>query len=143
MKKSIFAGALLGAALTVSPAFAADSASGLPEVDTSVEPCTNFYQYACSAWNKAHPIPSDQSRWGSFAVLSQSNQEILRAALEKVMAEPRPGNQRLADFYGACMDDKTADDKGWAPIKPTLDKVEALHDLKALAKLLADLHSQG
>ena len=143
MKKSIFAGALLSAALAVSPAFAAETSNGLPEVDPSVDPCTNFYQYACSAWTKTHPIPSDQSRWGSFSVLNQNNQEILRAALEKVMAEPKPGSQRLADFYGACMDDTAADKKGWEPVKPTLDKVAALTDLKALAKLLADLHAQG
>jgi endothelin-converting enzyme/putative endopeptidase len=143
MKKKIVAGALFGAVLTLSPVFAADPGSGLPEVDPSVDPCTNFYQYACSAWTKSHPIPSDQSRWGSFSVLNQSNQEILRAALEKVIAEPKPGSQRLADFYGACMDDKAADSKGWAPIKPTLDKVAALSDLKSLAKLLADLHAQG
>jgi len=140
MKKTIFAGAVLGAALSWSPAFAAD---GLPEVDSSIDPCTNFYQYACSAWQHNHPIPPDQSRWGSFSVLAQSNQEILRAALEKVTAEGKPGSQRLADFYGACMDDKAADSKGWEPVKPLLSKVAALSDLKALGVLLADLHSQG
>jgi len=143
MRKTIFAGALLGAALSLSPAFAAETAGGLPEVDASVDPCTNFYQYACSAWQKGHPIPSDQSRWGSFSVLAQNNQEILRAALEKVTAEGKPGSQRLVDFYGACMNDKAVDDKGWAPIKPMLDKVANLSDLKALAALLADLHQEG
>jgi endothelin-converting enzyme/putative endopeptidase len=143
MKKTVLASALISGVFLVSPAFADDNANGLPQVDPSVDPCTNFYAYACNAWDKAHPIPSDQSRWGSFSVLNQSNQEILRAALEKITAHPAPDSQRLADFYGACMDDKTVDAKGWAPIKPVLDKVASLSNLKELGKLLADLHENG
>ena len=143
MKMTLLAGAALAAALLGSPVRAEESAAGLPEVDRSVDPCSNFYEYACHAWNKANPIPSDQSSWGAFSVLDQRNQEILRAALEKLSAEGKPDGQRLADFYGACMDDAAADRKGWEPIKPTLDKIAALSDKQALAKLLADLHSAG
>ena len=143
MKMTILAGAALAAALLGSPLRAEEKATGLPAVDASVDPCSNFYEYACHVWNKANPIPSDQSSWGAFSVLDQRNQEILRAALEKVSSEHKPDGRRLADFYGACMDDAAADRKGWEPIKPTLDKIAALSDKQGLAKLLADLHSAG
>jgi predicted metalloendopeptidase len=95
-------------------------------MDKSVNPCEDFYQYACGSWRKNNPIPSDQSRWGRFNELAEYNRQILHEILEKNSADDAkrtPVQQKIGDFYQSCMDEKTIDEKGSAPLKPELDRV--------------------
>ncbi len=112
----------------------------LDNIDKTVNPCIDFYQYACGNWLKNTEIPADQSRWMSFIQLNNRNQEILRDILEKASAKD-PGrnaiDQKIGDFYGACMDEKAADAKGLDPLKPELERIAEVHDRKTLIQVVA------
>jgi endothelin-converting enzyme/putative endopeptidase len=111
-----------------------------------VGPCQNFYLYACSAWKAANPIPADQSRWGVFNELNERNQVILRDILEKAAtggAGRTPDEQRIGDYYAACMDVNAINRKGIAAIQPELDRINALPDKTAITGEIAHLHRSG
>ncbi len=78
---------------------------------------------------KNNPIPNDQSRWDRFDALAERNREILRDILEEA-ARPDASRdavtQKIGDYYAACMDTKTIDAKGLAPIQSELDRIRAL-----------------
>ena len=95
-------------------------------IDKTLDPCADFYQYACGNWLKTAEIPADQPRWGSFSELHERNLAILRGILEKVSSDA-PGrdaiDQKIGDYYSSCMDEKAADAKGIEPLKPELDRI--------------------
>ena len=141
--------------LTLAPlalgagAFAAEPApqgafdpSGL---DRSVEPCQDFYAFACGGWMKSHPIPPDQSRWGRFNELEEHNKDVLRGLLEKaaLTKSTDPIDRRLGDLYGSCMDEAAAEKKGADPLKDDFAAIEVLKSVADLPALLARLHLQG
>jgi putative endopeptidase len=115
-------------------------------LDRTADPCVDFYQFACGTWIKNNPIPSDQARWGRFSELLERNQMILRTVLEKAQAN-NPGrdavDQKIGDYYDACMDEKAVDAKGLAPLKPTLDSIAAVKDKSELPALIGKLHRVG
>jgi putative endopeptidase len=116
----------------------------LGAMDKTVDPCQDFYQYACGNWRKNNPIPSDQSRWGRFSELLEYNRQILHQILEKASAnDPKrtPVMQKVGDMYQSCMDEATVNAKGAAPIKPELDRIAAISNKDQLIETVAYMHS--
>jgi endothelin-converting enzyme/putative endopeptidase len=123
-----------------APGFSIDN------VDKTLDPCVDFYEYACGNWIKNSEIPADQSRWGSFNELAERNLDIERGILEKAAAggsSRNPIDQRIGDLYSSCMDEKAVNAKGIAPLKPNLDRIAAASDKKALIDELAHLDMIG
>ncbi len=115
-------------------------------LDKAVEPCVDFYKFACQKWLAANPIPSDQPAWGRFNELQERNREVLRNILEKASAnDPQrsPVMQKIGDYYASCMDEKAINQKGLMPLKPELDRIAALKDKAELPDLIGHLQHMG
>jgi len=115
-------------------------------IDKSVDPCVDFYQYACGSWIKHTEIPADRPAWQSFAELDESNLEIERGILEKAEtggASRNAVDQKIGDMYASCMDEKAVNAKGIRPITPELTAIAAAKDKSALIEEIAHLHLAG
>jgi len=122
------------------------SSFDLTAIDKTVDPCEDFYQYACGSWMKNNPIPPDQSSWGRFNELHERNQTILRGILEKQSADNASRslvNQKIGDYYYSCMDEAAIEAKGTAPVKPYINKIDAMKDKSEIPTVLAGLHRAG
>ena len=76
-------------------------------MDRSVDPCTDFYHYACGAWIKKNPIPPDQARWDVYSKLNEDNERFLWGILVEA-SKPSAGRNlvetEIGDYFAACMD---------------------------------------
>ena len=118
----------------------------LDNIDKSIDPCVDFYQYACGNWIKNSEIPADRPAWQSFSELNESNLAIERRILEKAEAGGAARNaidQKIGDLYGSCMDEKAVEAKGIAPIKPELERIAAVKDKGALIEEIGHLRLVG
>jgi putative endopeptidase len=118
----------------------------LDAMDKTVNPCEDFYEYACGNWRKQNPIPPDQARWGRFNELAEYNRQILHQILEKDSAnnpKRNPVQQKIGDMYESCMDEKSVNAKGKAPLKTEMDRIAAVSNKDQLMATVAYLHTVG
>jgi endothelin-converting enzyme/putative endopeptidase len=110
-------------------------------MDTSVDPCTDFFAYSCGSWIKNNPIPPDESGWGISYKLQDDNKQILRQILESASA-PDPARdatmQKIGDYYAACMDESSIEATGDMPFQGALERIAALRSQRDLAGLIAE-----
>jgi putative endopeptidase len=115
-------------------------------LDKSIDPCNDFYAYACSKWLAKNPIPSDRSSWGRFNELQQRGEFIVRDILEKasVDAPGRSANQqKIGDYYASCMDEAAIEKAGTKPLERDFQNIAAMKSKGDLAPEVVRLHGQG
>ncbi|HEY6148694.1 MAG TPA: M13 family metallopeptidase N-terminal domain-containing protein, partial [Thermoanaerobaculia bacterium] len=116
-------------------------------MDPAAAACTDFYQYGNGKWLQANPIPPDRPRWGASDELRQRNQNDLREILEKLAADksaaPGSDERKLGDFYGACMDEAGIEAAGITPVRPELERIDAIRDLPGLRAEIGRLQTMG
>lgn len=115
----------------------------ITQVDRSLDPCTNFYQFTCRKWIARNPIPPDQVSWWLGTKLMLWDQAVVHDILEKASnddAHRNPIQQKIGDYYASCMNETEIDKKGADAIKPELDRIAALQNKNQLPAELAHLH---
>ena len=114
----------------------------LANMDRSVSPCDNFFQFASGSWLKNNPIPAAETRWGAFNELADRNQAIERRILEKAatdrMTKPGTNLQKVGDFYAAAMDSAAIEKAGLKYLQPRLNQIAAINDPATMQRYLAD-----
>ena len=113
-------------------------------MDTTVDPCENFWGYVCGKLNAENPIPPDQIWWGPAEQLEEWNRQVLREILEKNQAASgsRTGNeQKIGDFYEVCMSQADSGTSDIKYIQLLLDQIGAMKDKHEIGAVLARLHS--
>ncbi|MGH9481149.1 MAG: M13 family peptidase, partial [Terriglobales bacterium] len=125
---------------------AAPTGVDLTALDTKISPCQDFYQYACGNWIAQNPVPADQSLWGTFEKLQESNDEVLHQILDQVSAHPPaqdPVAQQVGDYYTACMNQTAIDAAGIKPLQSELDIIASLKSKDELGAEVARLQLGG
>jgi predicted metalloendopeptidase len=134
------------AAVTAGPGF------DLKDLDLTCQPCQDFFQYATGGWKKRNPVGPAYTSWGRFSQIQETNLAALREILETAAsgrASPPSANapetleQKLGDFYSACMDERGIEAADLKPLEADMARIGAISSVAELQGEIARLHSQG
>lgn len=112
-------------------------------LDSTVRPGDDFYAFVNNKWIAAHPIPADKAKYGAFYMLDDNSLTTLRSAMEtaaKANAAKGTNTQKVGDFWTSGMDTNAIENAGYTPIKPWLDKINAIGNADELMRTVAQMH---
>lgn len=116
-------------------------------MDTTVNPGDDFFNYANGAWLKNNPIPDDKTRWGSFDELGENNYKALRSLLEDAAnnksAAAGSNDQKVGDFYRSGMDSAAIDKAGISPLNGIMTRIDNIKDANGVLSEIAMEHAEG
>ena len=113
-------------------------------LDRRVDPCVDFYQFACGGWLARTELPDDTSRWGRFAEVDAQNRVVLHQLLEDARAPGGDAATRsLGAFYASCLDEEAIERAGLTGVQPLLDLAGQVTDRASLGRAIAALHRHG
>ena len=118
----------------------------LANMDTTVNPKENFYQYACGGWMEAHPLTGEYSRYGSFDKLGEDNQKQIKDLVEELAANAgsRKGDaKKIGTLFNLAMDSATLNAQGYEPIKEDLAEIEAISSHAEALDMLVKMHKES
>ena len=119
---------------------------GESNLDRSCKPCDDFNQFAMGGWMKRNPIPAEYPNWGSFTMLADRNQTVLRGILEdaeKTNAAAGSNQQKIGDFYSSCMDTAAIERAGVEPLAADFAAIRKVGSAAELQPLIARLQQTG
>jgi putative endopeptidase len=112
----------------------------IANLDTTVAPGIDFYQYATGGWQAANPLPPEYSRYGSFEKLAEENRKQIQSLIEELGKQQNPKGsnaQKVGDLYNIAMDSIKLNAEGVTPLKPFIDEIAAAKDKKEIVCLMA------
>lgn len=120
-----------------------DKGIDLENMDTSYVPGDDFYMYATGGWQKANPIPDENSRYGTFDKLRENNQEQLQGLIEELGAKDHTlgtNAQKVGTLYSMGIDEGKLNAEGYEPIKPILAEIDEATSKKDIVRLMAQIN---
>ena len=144
MKKTLILMISLLAAAACGPKQA--PALDMANLDRSVSPKEDFYQFATGGWQKNNPLKPEFARYGSFDALREQAQKNLNELFESMTSlETEPGtvDQKIADLYKMALDSTTRNALGAEPLQPYIADIQAVQSKEELARLLGKMRLYG
>ncbi|NP_001356106.1 endothelin-converting enzyme 1 isoform a [Mus musculus] len=99
------------------------TSSILNSMDPTVDPCQDFFSYACGGWIKANPVPDGHSRWGTFSNLWEHNQAVIKHLLENATASVSEAERKAQVYYRACMNETRIEELRAKPLMELIEKL--------------------
>ena len=134
------------AMLTASASAQLKSGISMNDLDKSVRPADDFYEYACGGWMKANPLPAAYSRYGSFDRLAEDNNKRINGILKELQENTYPAGsveQKLSDLYKLAMDSVRREQDGLAPVMPLIKRLETAKTKEQLFAIQLELMPYG
>lgn len=139
---------IVAAVAVASSAYGQNLSSGIDpnNLDKTVRPGDNFYQYAAGGWLKSHPLDDEHTDNGAFTDLYEKSQKDIQELILQYASSPQQKGslgQKIGSLYNLMMDSVRLNKEGWAPLKPTLERIKVIKDRKEYQLVTAQLDRKG